>query len=239
MNELPRSVRVGATLLCVLAGLTAAPFTATPAAAQDSGFSFVAGLAYEDGGPGPELVEALRHIELDDVRPGGCRGTVCVEPTAHPFYFDEGLDLAVLLGFRYRFRAPLSVEGLISNGARGHAEGYDAEARDHLVVSYASFLLTTTLGAHLGPVRVEAGPVFNSTRWKSTFNSTRETKDGTFTVGGLVGASASFRFKEVLISLRTGVRRFPSAGIENPLQVQLEAGYDSFYVGASVANQIL
>ena len=178
----------------------AVALAAAPAAAQEgTGLAFVAGLAYEDGGPGAALVTGLRAIGMDGTRPGACYVTVCVDPVVHPFYFDEGLNLSVFLGVRYRFHAPVSIDALFSNGQRGHAEGYDDDTFDHVIIRYSTFIFSTSLGAHAGPIRLAAGPVLKTTGWKSTLNATRDSSDRTFAMGGMVNASAGVRFSEAWI----------------------------------------
>jgi hypothetical protein len=216
-----------------------AVLTAAPASAQsESGASFVAGLAYADGSPGPALADALRAAGMDGVRSGTCNGVVCIEPVEHPFYYDEGLNLSFLLGVRYRMEWPISFEILLSNGARGHAEGYNSATFDHLVVSYTSFVLSTTVGAHLGPLRFEAGPVFNSTGWKSTLNSTEVVDDRTLSVGTAIGISAGVDFKEVVLTLHAGYRRYPSPEFDTPIRTPLTADYSAFYVGLTASKLI-
>ncbi|MDX1675034.1 MAG: hypothetical protein R3314_09590 [Longimicrobiales bacterium] len=207
---------------------------AAPAAGQGShGLTFVAGVGYERGGPGPSLVESLEAADLGDTRPERCYVQTCVEAVEHPFYFDDGLNVVAFIGARYRFPAPFSLELIGSNGQRGHAEGFNMDTKETLIVSYASFMLTATGGVHLGPLRLEAGPVLNQILWETTRNSDKLREQGKPVFGTVVGASGSIRISEVYLSLRAGVRQFPTIDLRD-LGVPLEAEYSSFYVGVTV-----
>lgn len=219
--------------LAVLTVALVAPFTTGSAAAQEPlGLTFIGGIAYEPGGPGAALVDELIMAGYADHMPASCQFPGC-EPPDHPFYFDEGLNVAALVGVRYRFTAPLSVELLASNGQRGHAEGYSSRARDYVVVAYSSLLLATTVGGHVGPLRVEAGPVFNSTRWEATHNSSRQKRGRTAAVGGTLGVTGSVRLSDALFSLKVGMRGFPGTDLRPAIQVPLEPDYHSFFIGVT------
>lgn len=205
---------------------------ALPASAQ-SGLTFVGGVGYEEGGPGPSLVESLAAAGLADVKEGRCFLTTCIADVEHPFYYNEGLNMTAFIGGRYRFNAPISIELLFSNGQRGHAEGFSDETNQTLVVAYASFMATTTAGLHLGPFRLEAGPILNQIFWDVTRDSRTLSEESTSVMGLLFGASGSVRVSDVYLSLRAGVRRFPTVDLTH-LRVPLEARYRSFYVGFTV-----
>lgn len=225
----------GAWLAAVIAGLLAVPLRAAPAHAQEHrGLAFVGGVAYERGGPGPSLVDELIAAGYDDQRPQPCPYEGCeVEET--PFYFDEGLNLIVLLGVRYYFHPMVSIEGLGSNGPRGHAEGYDFLRGEHLIVAYSSLMFATTLGAHLGPIRIEAGPVLNSTGWNVTRNSFTGSGGRTSVVGSTAGLGGSLRLADVILSIKAAIRRFGRTELPPAVQIPLAPEYHSFFVGVTVS----
>lgn len=216
---------------CLLAALC----FAVPARGQEPrGLTFVIGLGYEEGGPGPALTDALAEADLADVKPERCVLTTCVDAVEHPVHFSEGLNLAAFFGGRYRFDAPLSLELLASNGQRGHAEGYNDETKEDLVVAYASFLLSATLGVHVGPVRLETGPVLKQTYWNVTRSGRDLGRRGIPAFGALLGASGSVRVADVFLSVRAGLRRFPTTDLRSRFNVPIEADYRSFLVGVTV-----
>lgn len=225
-----KAVRCPSTLLVALAvSLLAMP--PAPADAQEPrGLAFIGGIAYEPGGPGPGLLDEMVRAGYVDRLPSNCAHPGC-EPPDHPFYHDEGLNIAALVGMRYRFDAPFSVEMLGSNGQRGHAEGYSSSAREYLIVAYSSLLLATTVGAHVGPVRLEGGPVFNNTGWEVTRNSSRFRKGRTTAVGGTAGASGSVHLGGAMLSLKVGIRGFPRTDIRNAVQTPFSPDYQSFFIG--------
>lgn len=226
---------IGGSVLTLLGGVVVVLALAAPAGAQGSrGLSFVGGLAYETGGPGPSLVDALTEVDLADDKPGRCYGVTCVSSTEYPFYFDDGLNISAFAGARYRFGAPFSMELLLSNGQRGHAEGYNDQDKRTLLVAYASFMLTATAGVHLGPVRLSAGPVVNNVIWDVKRNTQDIGKQGIPVVGLTLGASGSIRIRDVLVSLRAGARRFPTTDLQPTFNVPLQADYRSFFVGIAV-----
>lgn len=210
----------GATLV---AGLTA--FPAHPVAAQEpTGLFVVLGLGYEDGGPGESLLEGLTASGYHDDK--------TEPPEQFPFHFDEGLDIAGFAGVRYRFSMPLSVDLVASNGPRGHAEGYNDAAKKLLVLSYSTFHLTATAGAHLGPFRVGAGPVLSQTAWETRVN-TNEVANATTRALGLAGEiGGNLLVREALLSLKAGFRMFP----ESKLQVSIDASptYSTLYLVLNV-----
>lgn len=236
MSGMSHGMRSGAWWGLVLgvalgAQLAAAPMA--PAVAQEPrGLMFVGGIAYEPGGPGRGLLDELVAAGYSDRLPSNCAHPGC-EPPDHPFYHDEGLNIAALVGMRYRFDAPFSLEMLGSNGQRGHAEGYSSSAREYLIVAYSSLLLTTTLGAHVGPIRLEAGPVFNSTGWEVTRNSARSRKGRTSAVGGTAGVSGGVHLGGALLSLKVGIRGFPGTDLRIPVRVPFEPDYHSFFIGVT------
>lgn len=235
MKRTSHGIRAGTWCISVLVVALAAPLLAAPVAAQEpSGFSFVGGIAYEPGGPGSALVDELVAAGYSDQLPASCRGPGC-EPPDHPFFFDEGLNIAALVGMRYRFGAPVSLEMIFSNGQRGHAEGYNHAARDYLIIAYSSFLLTTTAGAHVGPFRLEAGPVLNNTGWESTRNSSRQASGRTTAVGGTVGVSGSVRIPDAVLAVKVGVRRFPGTDLLTAVQAPFAPDYNSFFIGVTAS----
>jgi hypothetical protein len=221
-----------AAALALLAVAAAGP---AEAAAQDaSGLGVVIGLGHHRGGPGDGLVESLGAAGLDQTRPEECYVTVCTEAEEHPFAFDDGIGVAVLAGIRYRFAAPLSLEALLSNGVRGHAEGYNQDTYGHLVVAYAPWVFSSTLGGHVGPVRVGAGPAVLRTGWQATANSTRVENSRTVSVGGAAGASVDVALPSVVLSVRAEWRTFPSATVDNPDRLALEASYNELIAGVTI-----
>lgn len=219
----------------VVAGVLAALLVAAPAWGQEpNGFTFLGGIGYERGGPGGALIDALHTADLADVQPGRCHATTCVDPVEYPFHYTEGLNLAGFIGGRYRFDIPLSFELTVSNGPRGHAEGYNDELKEHVIVAYESFLAAATAGLHLGPIRLEAGPVINHTSWELTRNSRTIDEQGIPVIGGTVGASGGVRVGEVFLSLGAGLRRFPTGGLEPAFHIPLQADYRSYFVNVSV-----
>lgn len=207
-------------------------------AQQDTRLTLVGGLGYEPGGPGPALVDALEAAGMDDVRYGACLQTVCPNGVQHPFYSNAGIDLVAFAGLRYRFRAPFSIEARISNGQRGHAEGYDETAKRHLLVSYVAFVFSGTAALHLGPLRLEAGPALNRTAWTATRNSVNETQGRTWTLGGVAAVGGELRAGDALISFKAGVRQFPGADLLEPVSVPLQVDYDSILIGLTVTRWI-
>lgn len=210
--------------------------TTTPAAAQDPrGLSFVAGVAYEWDGPGPSLVREMTAAGFADEKPKECYGTICVFGTQYPFYHDEGLNLAGLFGVRYRFDAPFSVELQLSNSLRGQAEGYNLERGDYLAVTYSSILLTTGLAAHIGPLRLEAGPVWNRTAW-GVVRTRRHSGEGTtVTIARMVSASLGFVLREATVAVKGGVRENPTVDLDGPIQIELYPRYRTYFLGITVA----
>lgn len=217
-------------------GLTvlAALLIAGPAAAQGPrGLTFVGGIGYEQGGPGASLLDGLTAAGMDDTKMAWGSGT-----TRYPLHYTEGLNVVAFIGGRFRFDAPLSLELLLSNGQRGHAEGYSATDQETLVVAYASFLASVTGSVHLGPVRVGAGPVINAMAWDATRNSQDAGSATTSLVGGQVEGGFSVRAGDTRVSLRGGVRRFPPVDLGPAIAVPMEAEYRSFFVGVTVSPAI-
>lgn len=216
-------------------GAVAAVFFAGPLAGQDPrGLSLVAGLAYERGGPGPSLVQELAEAGLDDPRVRPCFPQVPCTATEYPFYFDDGLDIAAMVGARYRWDRPFSIQAVLSNGRRGHAEGYQEEPYDHVLVRYASFLTTVSFGLHLGSVRLEAGPALNATNWSGVRRNADPRKGTVTELGAAGGVSVGFRAADVQLAVRAGGHMFPSTDLGNSLLVPLRSEYRSFYVGVSI-----
>ena len=204
-----------------------------PAAAQGPGLRFVGGIGYEEGSPGESLVASMEAAGWghDKTGWGGAQ--------EYPFHFDEGIDLVAFIGARYRFSAPLSIEVLLSNGPRGHAEGYNRIEQQVLVVAYSSFVVTATGGIHLGPIRLEGGPVVSRMSWDATRNAQEAGNEQAMVLGTTFGASGTVRLSSVLVSLRAGVRRYPEIDLRDELHLPIRADYESFYVGLTVSPATL
>lgn len=219
----------------VLLATVVALLSAGPATAQDNrGLSFLTGLGYQEGGPGPDLMDALGDAGLDDIRPGTCAGAVCQDPDVFPMHFSEGIGLALSLGFRYRFDAPFSLEVLAANGQRGHAEGYRETNKEHLIIGYSSYVLGSTFGVHVGPVRLGAGPAILTTAWSAVQNSAIENETTGTAVGGVAGVSYSVGLPDATLSLRALLQRFRAKTVPNPLQIPIHAQYRTFEIGITV-----
>ena len=219
-------------LLAALAGLLATE----PASAQGArGLAFVGGLGYQSGGPGQDLVDALARGGLDDIRPGTCAGSICQDSVDFPFHFRDGIGLAVTLGARYRFHAPVSVEMVVANGQRGHAEGYrEQPLQQHMTVSYSSYVLGSTVGAHVGPLRLGLGPALLLTSWSAVQNAAVTESSSSSTFGGMAAVSYSVRLPGTVLSLRASAQRFGPARVPNPMQIPIEADYRSYELGITV-----
>lgn len=201
--------------------------TAGPTAGQ--GLVFVGGLGYEQGSPGPTLVASLADAGLDDTRSRSGRPGI-----EHPFYYDAGLKLTAFLGGRYRFPGPVSLELLFSNGSRGHAQGYDASQHRTLVLAWSSLLVTSTVGVHLGPIRLGAGPTLNALFWDAEWDWEDDDAFTTPLLGLTGGITADVPVADVVISLRAGGRAFPAVEVNPTLRVPLDAQYNTFYLGLTV-----
>jgi hypothetical protein len=221
-----------------LAGVLVSLLVCAPLSAQESsGFSLVGGLSWETGGPGPGLVDGLAAAGLDQTKPGRCTGVVCLEDVEHPYYFREGLGVVGRLGFRYRFDRPVSVDVVVAQGPRGHAKGYNDLDKNAVVMSYTTYVLTTTGGVHLGPLRVDAGPAVSRTTMEGTRNSVDTGAENTITVGAALGVEGSFPVSGGLVSLRTGLRYFPATELVNTVNVPARAEYTSLQVGVTLVLQ--
>lgn len=208
------------------AALAAAP----PALGQEPhGLSAIAGGGYERGGPGPSLATSLTAAGFDDYRFEGIGTRV-----DYPQFYDAGLNLVFFLGAHYRFRGPYSIDAIVSNGSRGHAQGYDAAGPDRLLLRWSSLLLTSSAGVHLGPVRLAAGPTVNVLFWDTERNWAQERTFVTPVPGATAVASARFPAGDVLISLQTGVRAFAPADLAPALRLPLETRYSTWFVGVTV-----
>lgn len=223
--------RAGAAGVLAVVLLFMAP--GSPAAAQGPGLRFVGGIGYHEGSPGESLVAALESSGWGDDRTGWGRSQ------EYPFHFGEGIDLIAWVGARYRFGLPLSVEVLLSNGPRGHAEGFNETEQQVLVVAYSSYLVMATGGIHLGPVRLEGGPVVSRMSWNATRNAQEIGSEKMAVVGTALGASGTVRLSDVLVSLRAGIRQYPEVDLRNAPRFPIRAGYDSFYVGLTVSPAAL
>jgi hypothetical protein len=221
-------VLVAALVLGGLAG-------GAPAAAQSTnGLSFIGGLGYERGNPGSDLVYALNAAGLDGVRPGRCAGPYCNPDEQYPFHFADGIGLTLSMGFRYRFTLPVSLEAMVSNGPRGHAEGFDDVTNDHLIVSYSAFVLASSLGVHIGSLRLAAGPAFLSTGWAATYNAADTEKTTSVQLGTTVGMSYGLRVGDAVLSLRASVNDFPRDVVPNPMDLPIQAQYRTYRLGVTV-----
>lgn len=215
----------GSLVSALVAVLVCAPLSAQ----ESPGLSFVGGLGWERGALGPSLVEELTDAGFDD--------PVDRAAVDYPYYGAEGIEIMGMLGFRYRFDSPFFMEAVVSNGERGRARGYREEDRYELIVSYASFLLTATGGAELGPFRFEAGPILNGTSWGKNRNDIVVGSARTASLGALAGVGLSLDLPEVLLSLRAGVRAFPEVSLSNSLELPVQVGYRSMYVAVSFAGR--
>ncbi|MFO7894632.1 MAG: hypothetical protein R6U63_12930 [Longimicrobiales bacterium] len=203
---------------------------ATPAPGQEAhGLSAIAGGGYERGGPGSSLAGSLAAIGFDDRLFEGGGGWV-----DHPRLYDAGLNLVFFLGGHYRFPGPYSIDAILSNGSRGHAQGYDGSGPDRLLLRWSSLLLTSSVGVHLGPVRLAAGPTVNVLVWDTERNWSDERTFVTPVPGATAVASARFSAGDVLASLQTGVRTFAPADLAPALSVPLKATYSTWFVGVTI-----
>ena len=214
-------------LFVLLLGLSA--LTAPLAAQEAPGLSVVAGGGYEQGGPGPSLARSLEAAGFGDYHfeGGGVRAD-------YPQYYNAGLNLVLFLGAHYRFEGPFSIDALVSNGSRGHAQGYDAAGPDRLLLRWSTALLTSTAGVHLGPIRIGAGPTLNVLFWDAELNWSDLGSYMTPVLGGTATATARLRTRSVVVSLNAGVRTFMDASLEPAPGLPLETGYDSWFVGLTV-----
>ncbi len=205
---------------------------ANPSAAQDRhGFSFLGGAAYERGGPGPSLVASLDDAGFGDTR---------IEsdgPYEHPLYVYAGLELTGFVGGRYRFRSPVSVDFLISNGSRGHAEGYRSYRQTTIFLHWTSIRLTSTVGVHLGPVRIAAGPTLNTVLWNAEVNSVSLDDFTVPVLGGTSSISLNIPGDGVLFSLVAGARAFPAMNLQSELEEPISAQYGTLFFGVTLAPQ--
>lgn len=216
-------LRLGALLSALAAVLVCAPLSAQ----ETPGLSFVGGLGWERGDLGSDLVDGLTEAGFDDT----------VDRVDYPYYGAEGIEIVGMLGFRYRFDSPFFVEAVVSNGERGRARGYRQDDRYELIVSYASFLLTATGGAKLGPVVLEAGPVLNGTNWGRNRNDIAVGTARTAALGGVAGVGLSLDLPDVLVSLKAGVRAFPEVNLTESLEVPVQVGYRTLYVAVTFAGR--
>jgi len=220
--------------------VAAAVLVVAPAEAQGRrGLTFVGGISYQDGGPGPGLVDALMAGGMGDIKPGTCAGALCEDSTYFPLHFSEGIGLAVTLGFRYQSDGPLSLEVLASNGQRGHAEGFQGQPHQNtLIISYNSYVLGSNLGVTLGPVRVGAGPALLFTRWTATENFAIEEKSASTSMGAGAGISYDVPLATTILSIRATYLQFGAAQVPNSLDVPIETDYSTFEVGITVNPRI-
>ena len=220
--------------VALAAGLLAAPAEGqrAPGTAPDSsrsGLTYVLGIGYEQGGPGSEVARSFVEAGYGDNRTP--RAGVRQE---YPFDYTDGLNLAAFVGARYRFDAPYSIELIFSNGHRGHAEGFDGGDLSELTVSWASFLITATLGVHLGPVRLAAGPTLNAMYWSATLNEQDLGGPNTTVLGATALAAAEIPTQDVLVSITVGTRSFPTVDLVEAAFIPVTAYYRTFFVGVTV-----
>lgn len=224
-----------APLLVTLLALSIPTVAAAPLAAQDAhGLSFVAGVGYEMGGPGPHLVEQFEEAGLDEDRPEKCAVFHCDPAVPYAFHVNEGIGLTFLAGVRYRTRGLLSIEALVSNGVWGHAAGNSESQGENLEVFYGPLVLSTELGVHLGPLRLAAGPALNRTTWRITRNASPGgdvTRSLALGLGG--SASLEVRARGVAISGRVQARAFRDVDIPTSL-LALDGRYRSIVFALSV-----
>jgi hypothetical protein len=199
------------------------------------GMGITLGVGYEAGGAGASLLESLEAAALNHTVPRRCVVNICQEAIEYPFIGGEDFNVTLSLGARFRFRAPFSVELLISNGVRGHGEGYrDVNTKEHLIVTYVPLILSGTVGVHLGPVRLAAGPAINRTSWNAIYNSGTEKTTDVSVLGALGEASFQVPVREVAVALRVQGRLFQDARVENPMQVPLSASYRGLVIGLTL-----
>jgi hypothetical protein len=214
------------------AALLLALLLASPAAAQDRhGLSFLGGAAYERGGPGPSLVASLDRAGFGDTR------LEADGPYEHPLYVYAGLELSGFVGGRYRFRNPFSIDFVISNGSRGHAEGYRSYGQTTLFLFWTSIRLTSTVGVHVGPVRLAAGPTMNTVFWDAEINSVSIDGFTRVVVGGTGTVSVNIPGDGVLFSLVAGARAFPAMSLRPELEEPISAHYGTLFLGITLAPQ--
>lgn len=214
-----------------LLGIVVTLLAAGSAHAQEpEGLKLVGGLAYEPGGPGAVLEAELGAAGYDD------RPYSCSSDCDFPFYHDEGLNLAMALGFRYRFVAPFVIEAILSNGQRGHAEGFSSDARGHLTLAYGTLILASTAGAYIGPIKVAAGPALNRISWDVTRDSRNAGRGVSVAPGGTVEMAMDLRAADTLFSLKVGARRFAAAGLDEAVDLPFQIDYSSFFLGFTMTR---
>lgn len=223
---------VGAGAILLLAA-------ASPALAQTGpGFSLVFGVGYASGGWGPSVMESFEATGMDQSGSGVCIGPFCEPPTEYPVHYQEGIGAQIMAGFQYRFGPPVSLEVLASNGIWGHAEGNNNDRNEHLLVKYRPLILSTTAGAHLGPVRVGVGPAFNRTAWDYDFNHGSTGRQNTLTTGLTGSLRVDVAVEGFLIAGRADVQAFPDVEVRNRSSATLEPNYRSLVVGISIHPRI-
>lgn len=208
--------------------------TASTAAAAQSGINVVLGLGYEQGGPGPSLVDAMDVSGFGIDRARDCIRCAVLD---YPLLFREGIGAAAFIGFAYRPDLPLSVEVLLSNGDRGQVEGYNGLRDGVLVVTYTSYLVESTVSAHLGPLRIGAGPVVGRMNWKATRSVGNDEDTQTSAAGITATAGLSLPLPDGTLSLRGGVRRFAERDLPD-LGVPLSFRYESWFSALSFSFAI-
>lgn len=218
--------------VALMAGPGAAPATAQ--AVDPHGLSVVFGVGYETGGWGPSIVTAFAEAGMDEEVSGICVGSFCDPPINYPVHYRAGIGAQFTAGVQYRWRRPVSLEVLGSNGVWGHAEGSRESPNEHLLLIYRPLLLTSTLGLHLGPVRVGAGPALNRTSWEYDYNHGRTGTQQTLTAGLAGSARFDLRLRDVTIAGRVDLRAFPDEEIRNPTDHTFTVDYRSLVVAVSL-----
>jgi hypothetical protein len=205
-------------------------FAAAAAAAQEpQGVSVIAGGGYEMGGPGPSLARSLSAVGLGDSHQSGS-GVI----TQYPEYYEAGIGLTFFVGGHYRFRGPYSVDFVVSNGSRGHAEGFDNSGPDRLLIRWTTAMLTATAGIHFGPFRLAAGPTLNMIFWSTERNFSENPGLTTPIAGGTALLTARIPTRDVLVSLTAGARTFGTADLSTVTELPISARYETWFVGLTV-----
>lgn len=210
--------------------LPLALLVAGPAGAQSGDdrlpITALLGIAYERGGPGPAVAATFDDAGYGDrqVLAGG----IALE---HPMHYTDGLNLSVFVGAEYR-PGPYSVDLVLSNGHVGHAEGYDVTDASEISTSWRSFLATATVGVHLGPVRLGAGPSMTMLRWTLRRDVAAALSHTSLTLGATASGRASATVAGTEVSLAVGTRAFPTIDLTETLFAPVVVTeYRTWYAG--------
>lgn len=225
--HLPVRALGGAFILILGTGFLA---LRNPATAQEPfGLSVVAGGGYEVGGPGASLSRSLTAAGFGDLHTEGSGVRV-----QYPEYYDAGIGLVFFLGGHYRFHGPFSVDFLVSNGSRGHIDGYDNSSPDRLLIRWSAATITSTGGVHVGPLRLGIGPTLNMIFWDSERNWSKQPNLTTPVLGGTALVTARLPAREVLVSLTAGYRAFTTAHLSPAIDLPIDARYETWFIGLTV-----